>query len=101
MSASLNPYIASFDEGLDVEKSTQYRLTIQLALGGLSFALFDTTDHRLVGMEFYQSELLADSNDLFHTLEKALDAKGLNGRAFQSVTCLIKDRGARTVNRHR
>lgn len=92
MSASLNPYIASFDEGLDVEKSTQYRLTIQLALGGLSFALFDTTDHRLVGMEFYQSELLADSNDLFHTLEKALDAKGLNGRAFQSVTCLINDR---------
>lgn len=92
MPASLNPYIASFDEGFDVEKSTQYRLTIQLALGGLSFALFDMTDHRLVGLEYYQSELLANSNDLFHSLEKALDAKELNNKAFQSVVCLIDDR---------
>ena len=92
MPASLNPYIASFDEDFDVEKSTQYKLTIQLALGGLSFVLFDITDHRLIGMEYYQSELLADSNDLFHTLEKALDARGLNNRAFQSVICLIEDR---------
>ena len=92
MPASLNPYIASFDEDFDVEKSTQYKLTIQLALGGLSFVLFDITDHRLIGMEYYQSELLADSNDLFRTLEKALDARGLNNRAFQSVICLIEDR---------
>ena len=92
MSASLNPYIASFDEGFDVEKSIHYSLTIQLALGGLSFVLFDTTDHCLVGMEYYQSELLADSNDLFHALEKALDAKGMNNSAFQSVICLIDDR---------
>lgn len=92
MPASLNPYIASFDEDFDVEKSTQYKLTIQLALGGLSFVLFDITDHRLIGMKYYQSELLADSNDLFHTLEKALDARGLNNRAFQSVICLIEDR---------
>lgn len=92
MSASLNPYIALFDEDFDAEKSAQYRLTIQLVLGGLSFALFDFTDHRLVGLEYYQSDLLADSNDLFHTLEKALDAKGLNNKAFQSVTCLIDNR---------
>lgn len=92
MPASLNPYIASFDEDFDVEKSTQYKLTIQLALGGLSFVLFDITGHHLIGMEYYQSELLADSNDLFRTLEKALDARGLNNRAFQSVICLIEDR---------
>lgn len=92
MPASLNPYIASFDDDFDVEKSTQYKLTIQLALGGLSFVLFDITCHRLIGMEYYQSELLADSNDLFRTLEKALDARGLNNRAFQSVICLIEER---------
>ena len=92
MSASLNPYIATFDAGFDVEKSAQYRLTIQLALGGLSFALFDTTDSRLIGLEYYQSDLLANSNDLFHTLEKALDAKGLNNSNFQSVKCIIDER---------
>ena len=92
MSASLNPYIATFDAGFGVEKSAQYRLTIQLALGGLSFALFDTRDTRLVGMEYYQSDLLADSHDLFRTLEKALDAKGLNNSTFQSVNCIIDER---------
>ena len=97
MSTSLNPYIASFDAGFDVEKSAQYRLTIQLALGGLSFALFDTTDNRLVGLEYYQSDLLTDSNDLFRTLEKALDAKGLNNSAFQSVSCMVNERIATLV----
>ena len=97
MSTSLNPYIASFDAGFDVEKSAQYRLTIQLALGGLSFTLFDTSDNRLVGLEYYQSDLLSDSNDLFHALEKALDAKGLNNRVFHSVSCLINERIAALV----
>ena len=97
MSTSLNPYIASFDAGFDVEKSAQYRLTIQLALGGLSFALFDTTDNQLVGLEYYQSDLLADSNDLFRTLEKALDAKGLNNSVFQSVSCMVNERIATLV----
>ena len=92
MSTSLNPYITSFDAGFDVEKLAQYRLTIQLALGGLSFALFDTTNGRLIGLEYYQSDLLANSNDLFHTLEKALDAKGLNISIFQSVNCIIDER---------
>jgi len=92
MSASLNPYITTFDAGFDVEKSDQYRLTIQLALGGLSFALFDTSKTRLVGLEYYQSDLLADSNDLFRTLEKALDTKGLNNSTFQSIDCIIDDR---------
>lgn len=92
MSTSLNPYIASFDADFDVEKSARYRLTIQLALGGLSFALFDTSDRRLVGLESYQSELLSNSNDLFRTLEKALDDKELNNVTFQSVNCLIDGR---------
>ena len=92
MPTSLNPYIAKFDTDFDAEKSMQYRLTIQLALGGLSFALFDSTDNRMVGLECYQSDLITDSDDLFRTLERALDTKGLTNKPFHAVTCLIDER---------
>ena len=92
MTASLNPYISQFGETFDAEKSSQYRMAIQCTLGGLSFALLDTENQTLVGLEFYQSELLTDSNDLVRTLERALESKGLNNKAFQSVTCLIDNR---------
>ena len=92
MAASLNPYISNFDSDFDVEKSAQYRLTIQLALGGLSFALFDTIHHRIIGLEYYMSDLLSDSNELFHALEKALDAKGLTNKKLHSVVCIIDER---------
>ena len=92
MTASLNPYISQFGEEFDAEKSSQYRMAIQCTLGGLSFALLDTETQALVGLEFYQSELLTDSNDLVRTLERALESKGLNNKAFQSVTCLIDNR---------
>lgn len=92
MSASLNPYIASFDADFNVEQSNNLRLTIQLALGGLSFALFDGTNNRLIGIESYQSDLLNSSDDLIRTLEKALDAKGLNHKKFQTVSCVIDER---------
>ena len=92
MPTSLNPYIAKFDTDFDAEKSIQYRLTIQFALGGFSFALFYSTDNRLVGLECYQSDLLTDSNDLFRILERTLDTKGLTNKPFRSVTCLIDER---------
>lgn len=92
MSASLNPYITEFGEEFDAGKSSQYRLTIQLALGGLSYALLDNETQTLMALECYQSDLLADSDDLFHTLERALESKGLNNRDFLSVTCLINER---------
>jgi hypothetical protein len=92
MTASLNPYISQFGEEFDAEKSSQYRMTIQYALGGLSYALLDTETHTLVALECYQSNLLADSDDLFRTLERALESKGLNNKAFQSVTCLVDNR---------
>lgn len=92
MTASLNPYISQFGEEFDAEKSSQYRMAIQFALGGLSFALLDTSTRILVGLEFYQTELLTDSNDLFRTLERSLESKGLNNKDFQSVTCLIDNR---------
>ena len=92
MTASLNPYISQFGEEFDAEKSSQYRMAIQCALGGLSFALLDTTARTLVGIEFYQSDLLTDSDDLFRTLERALESKGLNNSSFQSVTCLVDNR---------
>ena len=92
MPTSLNPYIAKFDTDFDAEKSMQYRLTIQLALGGFSFALFDSTDNRMVGLECYQADLLTDNDDLFRALERALDAKGLTNKPFHSAICLIDER---------
>lgn len=92
MTASLNPYISQFGEEFDAEKSSQYRMTIQYALGGLSYALLDTETHTLVALECYQSNLLADSDDLFRTLERALESKGLNNKTFQSVICLVDNR---------
>jgi hypothetical protein len=92
MTASLNPYICQYDEGFDAEKSSQYRMAIQCALGGLSFALLDTATQMLIALECYQSDLLADSDDLFRTLERALESRGLNNKTFQSVTCIIDNR---------
>ena len=92
MTASLNPYISQYGEEFDAEKSSQYRMAIQCSLGGLSFALLDTTTNTLVALEYYQSDLLADSNDLFRTLERALEDKGVNNHDFASVTCLVDNR---------
>ena len=92
MTASLNPYISQFGEEFDAEKSSQYKLTIQCALGGLSFALLDTAAQKFIALECYQSDLLADSDDLYRTLERALESKGLNNKTFQSVTCIIDNR---------
>lgn len=92
MTASLNPYISQFGEEFDAEKSSQYRMAIQFALGGLSFALLDTKTQALIALECYQSDLLTDSSDLFRTLERALESKGLNNKVFQSVICLIDNR---------
>ena len=89
MSASLTPTISKFDEEFDAGKSSQYRLTIQFALGGLSYALLDTESRRIIAFESYQSDLLADSHSLFLSLERALDSKGLNNKAFHSVACII------------
>ena len=92
MTASLNPYISQFGEEFDAEKSSQYRMAIQCDLGGLSFALLDTEIQTFIGVEFYQSELLSNSNDLVHTLERALESKGLNSKDFQSVIYLVDNR---------
>ena len=92
MTASLNPYISQCSEAFDAEKSSQYRMAIQCSLGGLSFALLDAETQMLVALECYQSDLLSDSNDLFRTLERALEDKGLNNKDFQSVTCIVDNR---------
>ena len=92
MTASLNPYISQFAEEFDAEKSSQYRMTIQYALGGLSYALLDTETRSLVALECYQSNLLASSDDLYRTLERALESRGLNNKALGSVTCLVDNR---------
>ena len=61
MSASLTPNTSKFNEEFDAGKSSQYRLTIQFALGGLSYALLDTENHRHIALESYQSDLLANN----------------------------------------
>ena len=92
MTASLNPYITKFDEGFDVEKSQDYRLTIQIALGGLSFAFLDTTTNTIIGTEFYQSDSLTDGMEIFNAIERILEVKNLNNKKFRSVTCIVEDR---------
>ena len=92
MTASLNPYISKFGETFDAGKSSQYKMAIQFMLDGLSFALLDTQTHSLVGIECYQSELLSNNHDLFRCLERALDAKNLNNKEFQSATCIFCNR---------
>ena len=92
MTASLNPYISHFGEEFDAEKSSQYRMAIQFSLGGLSYALLDTHSNRIIALECYLSDLLSDSDDLFRTLERALESKGLNGKDFLSVTGLYDNR---------
>ena len=67
-------------------------MAIQFSLGGLSYALLDTVTRTLVALECYQSNLLADSDDLLRTLERALESKGLNGKDFHSVICLYDNR---------
>lgn len=69
-----------------------YRLTIQFALGGLSFALFEADTLTLADMELHQSDSLDGSEELFLLLEKDLGTRDLNDVTFQSVTCLIDGR---------
>ena len=88
----MNPYICQYGEEFDAEKSSHYRMAIQCSLGGLSFALLDAETQTLVALECYQSDLLADSNDLYRTLERALEDKGLNNKSFQSVTFITDNR---------
>ena len=92
MTASLIPNISMFDEVFDAGKSSQYRLTIQCAWDGLSYALLDTQSSRLIALECYHSEMLTDSQFLFRTLDQALEQKGLNNKAFLSVTCIYDER---------
>jgi len=87
----MNPYISKFDSCFDAAKSAQYRMTIQFALGGFSYAVFDSSISRPVALEYYQANF-ADSNELFQQLERALAAKELNDKSFQSITCLIDER---------
>ena len=92
MAASLNPYITQFDVTFDAEKSPKYGMTIQLALGGFSFAILDTSNRSIVGLEFYQSGTLLDSVELFGGIIKALEANDLSQRKFSSVTFIVDDR---------
>lgn len=92
MTTSLRPYINLFDEGFDVGKTLEYRLTIQFALGGFSYTILDASDKTLIAMEAYLSDDLLDDKALWTTLEKSFVQNKINGRQFKSVTCIIENR---------
>lgn len=91
MATSLNPYISKFDEGFDVGQSSNYKMTIQFALGGLSFALLDNPQNRIIGLECHQVDT-ENCDDVFQILERTLDSKELNNKTLYSVTCIIDER---------
>lgn len=91
MATSLNPIISKFDEGFDVGLSSSYKMTIQFMLGGLSFALLDDTQKRLIALECHQLDS-ENSAETFQLLEQALIANSLDDKALKSVTCLIDER---------
>lgn len=68
-----------------------YRLTIQLALDGFSFALFDIVYNKLIAWDDYHYDHFSDSNDLFYALEKAINIKGLNEKN-PSIVLIYDDR---------
>ena len=67
-------------------------MAIQFTLDGLSYALLDSKTKTLVALESFESDYFSSINDFFHTLEQALELKGLNDKDFQSVTCLFGNR---------
>ena len=92
MTTSLHPYISKFDEGFDVGKTQEYRIAIQFTLGGFSYLIMDAGTKVIIAMESYLSDDLTDEKDIFNTFEKALVLNKLNGKKFQSVTCIIGNR---------
>ena len=92
MTTSLHPYISKFDEGFDVGKTTEYRLTIQFTLGGFSFVIMEADTNTIIAMESYLSDDLTDEKDIFNAFEKALALNKMNGKMFQSATCIIGNR---------
>ena len=92
MTTSLPPYITKFDKGFDVEKSQDYRLTIQCALDGLSFAFLDTTTNTIVGVEFYRFDQSKGDEDPFYSIRRILDSQEWSNREFHSVIWIVEDR---------
>ncbi len=92
MATSLNPYISCFDEGFDVGKTPDYRMTIQFALGGFSYVIAEDASQSIVAMEAYLSDALEDESMTFEALLRALEMRKLAKKEFRSVTFLIQSR---------
>lgn len=71
--------------------SLNYRLTIQLALDGFSYALFDIVYNRLIAWDSYHHNPFTNYDDQFRAIEKAINAKELNENN-PSVTLIIDGR---------
>ena len=92
MTTSLHPYISKFDEGFDVGKTTEYRLTIQFTLGGFSFVIMEADTNTIIAMESYLSDDLTNENDIFSAFGKVFAFNKISGKKFRSVTCIFENR---------
>lgn len=92
MTASIHPYISALDEGFDVGKTIEYRLTIQFTLGGFSYVIMDANTHTIIATESFLSDDLKDEKDTFYALENVFAASKIKGKEFQSVTCIFGGR---------
>lgn len=92
MATSLRPYISVFDEGFDVGKASEYRMTIQFILGGFSYLIADATSSTIIAMEAYLSDDLMDDYRLVATLKDVFAANKLSGKSLKSVTCTLGSR---------
>ena len=92
MATSLRPYISMFDEGFDVGRTPEYRITIQFTLGGFSFVILDAHTNTIIAVESYLSDDLDEEKETMEALEKTLVINKINGKKFQSVTCIFGNR---------
>lgn len=72
--------------------SLNHRLTIQFALDGFSFAIFDNTNNKLLAWDCHQSDRNTVGNELFNSIEKAIADKGFDGIKHYPVTFIIDER---------
>lgn len=72
--------------------SSNYVLTIQLALDGLSFALFDHSDNKLTFWNHCLFDGITNSEDLLTAFEKVLDNRMPDEKKPDSVKLIIGDR---------
>jgi hypothetical protein len=92
MATSIVPYINCTDKAFDVDKTDQYDLTIQIALGGFSIVIRSIKENCFIFLKAYQSNDWNNTQSLMDAISKALSDNGLKGSPFHSVQCIVENR---------